>query len=363
MLYIWRLESKLKSPHVYETAAKELALYCQAAPGKISDKGLGNAWYPKTIRDLDPFYGYISPKNANIVFTGGFYHLIYELNLDEDLSTLDEKVWNLFLVTEGSEQLLYTVRLKKEDAITTDGFIEQAVIGYDSDPNQATNKVIFLLVMNRPEMAYQACKELVLQKPEAWWPRLTLAFMEAARTSSQLAGNDFAQWVEEYPCFSHYFYLSFFYKIENDLDNALNAIEKSLDFPLQESVYSPDPYNVYYYTSDAILVVLHKEKYDLALRLCDAALAQLEQETGKYSSKPHWSPKFQKLRRAIEARDQETIDSWIQYRAWGGPFNPYQSPIQRIKVGSHFFPSEVQLQAADRPFVEVESLIEQWQTD
>jgi tetratricopeptide (TPR) repeat protein len=188
--------------------------------------------------------------------------------------------------------------------------------------------------------------------------------MDAAKTNSQSAGADFAHWVQQYPCFSNYFYLSFFYQTENELDKALEAIEKSLDFPLHENVYAPDLRNVYSYASDSILVALTNERYDLAIRLCDAALAQLEHETGKYSSAPYWKPKLQKLKEAIIAEDRNAIDRWFQYKSWAGSFNPYQArntnATQRIKLGNNFFPSDEYIKARERPWEEIEPIIDEW---
>jgi len=360
------LQSKLASSAIYNNAAVELAQYCQAVTTKVDDTGLGNAWYPNTIRNLHPFYGYISPKDARIVFAGGFFHLGYGLELDEKASTKKQSVWNLSLLIESGKKHLCTVRLDKTNPFTLDKLIETAVAGYDSNPQQAHSKIEFLLLFNRPEMAYQACKELAEKHPADWWPRLTLAFMESAKTTTEQAGTDFAKWIEKYPCFTHYFYLSFFHQKEADQQRACNAIEKSLEYPLRNNVYSHESHNVYYYASNSITVALKNNKSDFALRICDAALAELEHERGKYSSAPYWKPKLQKLRAAIVANDQNTIDRWNEYQAWGGSFNPYQAKntnaTQRIKVGNHFFPSDEDIKASERPSEEIEPLTKEWQS-
>ena len=246
-----------------------------------------------------------------------------------------------------------------------DNLIETAVAGYDSNTQQAHNKIIFLLVFDRPEMAYQACKELTEKYPKDWWPRLTLAFMDAAKTNPNKAGDDFAAWVEKYPSFSHYYYLSFFYEKQDDLQKACDMIEKSLEYPIKEEADdSPGARTVYSYASKSIAITLKNNKPDLALRICDAALAGLEKERGKYSPTPYWKPTIQKLKTAISANDVNTIDRWNQYEAWGGSFNPYQAgntnATQRIKVGSHFFPSDEDIKASERPFEEIEPLTKEW---
>jgi tetratricopeptide (TPR) repeat protein len=299
------------------------------------------------------------------VFAGGFYHLGYHLNLDENASTEKESVWNLTMIIESGDKYLCTVRLDKTNPFTLDNLIETAVAGYDSNPQQAHNKIIFLLVFDRPEMAYQACKELTEKYPKDWWPRLTLAFMDAAKTNPNKAGDDFAAWVEKYPSFSHYYYLSFFYEKQDDLQKACDMIEKSLEYPIKEEADdSPGARTVYSYASKSIAITLKNNKPDLALRICDAALAGLEKERGKYSPTPYWKPTIQKLKTAISANDVNTIDRWNQYEAWGGSFNPYQAgntnAAQRIKVGSHFFPSDEDIKASERPFEEIEPLTKEW---
>ncbi len=367
MYYVMTLQNVMQFPFVYKRAGRELAQYCRVMESEVHDTALSNGWYPPTIRLLHPFYGYISPQKARITFTGGFYHLCYIIELDPNSSNDRQTVWNMSMISESSPYHIYTFTLDKEDEITFDEFIEKAVAGYDKHPRGAHSKIIFLLLFNRPQMAYEACQKLVKDRPTAWWPRLTLAFMDAARTSAEQAGNDLTQWVAEYPCFTHYFYLSFFYQKENDLQKACDFIEKSLEYPLKEDVYSPDSYSIYSCASESVTVALKNGRTDLALKMCDAALAQLEHEHGRYSSAPYWKPKLQKLRAAIVANDQNTIDSWNEYQAWGGSFNPYQdhstNAIQRIKVGNHFFPSDEDIKADERPYEEIKPIIEEWQAD
>ncbi|MGD0077805.1 MAG: DUF4190 domain-containing protein [Sedimentisphaerales bacterium] len=362
--HIIALQNKLSSPAIYNKAAVELAQYCQAVTTEVKDIGLGNAWYPDTIRNLNPHYGSISPKDAHIVFASGFYHLGYKIELDENASTEKQSVWNLSMLVESGEKSLCSVRLDKTNPFTLDKLIETAVAGYNSIPEQAHNKIIFLLIFDRPEMAYQACKELTEKYPKDWWPRLTLAFMDAAKTDPNKVGDDFATWIEKHPSFSNYYYLSFFYQKENDPQKACYTVEKSLGYPIKEDEHSEGARNVYSYVSDSIAIALKNNKQDLALRICNIALAGLEKEHGKYSSAPYWKPTLQKLKTAIVANDQNTIGRWNEYQAWGGSFNPYRAgntnAIQRIKVGSHFFPSDEDIRASQRPFEEIEPLTKEW---
>jgi tetratricopeptide (TPR) repeat protein len=268
------------------------------------------------------------------------------------------------MISESAPFEIYALRLNREDEITFDQFIQKALDGYHRHPDQVHNEIIFLLFFGRPEMAYEECKRIVAQRPEAWWPRLTFAFMEAARTNTDKAGRDFAQWVERYPCYAHYYYLSFFYQEENYIQGACDAIRKGLEYPLDNSVYSPDHYNVYYYASNALVFALKNERYDLAAQICDAVLAQLEHECGRFSSAHHWKPKFKKLKQAISSGDPNTIDRWIEYQIWAGSFNPYQdrstNAVQRIEIGKHIFPSDEEIEARNRPYEEIESLREEW---
>ncbi len=362
--HIIALQNKLSSPVIYNKAAEELAQYCQAVTTKVSDTGLGNAWYPDTIRKLHPFYGFISPKDASIVFAGGFYHLGYKLELDENASTEKESVWNLSMIIESGHKYLCTVRLDKTNPFTINKLIETAIAGYDASPRQADSKIIFLLVFDRPEMAYDACKELAKKHPKDWWPRLTLAFMDSAKTDPNKAGEDFAGWIEKYPSFSNYYYLAFFYQKENDLRKACEAIEKSLKYPVKEDDSSFHARNVFSYASYSTAIALKNEEPNLALRICDAALAGLEKEHGKYSSAPYWTPVIQKLRTAIFASDMNTIERWNQFEAWSGSFNPYQAgntnEEQRIKVGNYFFPSDEDIKAGERPREEIDPIRDEW---
>lgn len=339
-----KTEKMMRSPEYFQEAAKQLALYCQSISFKISDQDTGYILYPKIIHELNPARvgGHISPQDAWFTIGGGFYHLSYSLELNKKESDEEYNVWDLYIYTDYEDEKLYTVKLNKREKIPVEDIIKNAVEEYNSRIEEQPKshylhraKIHYLLLFNQSESASQACKESIVQLPNYWLPRLTLAFIESGMGKQDEAYKKFSNWVENNPSFTRYFYLAYFCHLEQLIPEFALAVEKALKCQLTTNRY--DSFNVYYIGWNMAVMARENKRYDLAKSVSEA-MEDPKRENERATSSEKNPYNFARFKKALEPNDISDTGSWRHPRF----FNPYQSTetnaIQPIKVGKHQFP-------------------------
>jgi hypothetical protein len=337
-------EKMMRSPEYFQEAAKQLALYCQSVNVKISDQNTDYILYPKIIHKIDPARvgGHISPQDAWVTIAGGHYHLSYSLELNEEDSDEEYNVWDLYIYTDYDDEKLCTVKLYKQEKITVEDIVKNAVEEYNNRIEEQPKsyrihraKIHYLLLFNQPESASQACKESIEQLPHYWLPRLTLAFIESGKGKQDEAYKKFSNWVENNPSFTRYFYLAYFCHLERLIPEFALAVEKALKCPLTNNRY--DSFNVYYIGWNMAVMACENKRYDLAKSVSEA-MEDPKREKERATSSKRKTIDFTRFKKVLEPNDISATGNWRYLRF----FNPYQSTetnaIQPIKVGKHQFP-------------------------
>jgi hypothetical protein len=162
-----RLESRICSQEYYEPVAKDLALICSNIkpdfrmydPNGIRQlESINSIWWPKSIKTLNPLYGYLSSDGACVLFTRGFTHLSYVLEKVPGDSTSSSK-WELYFEDEGRSKLLTAIELTGNESFDLDNMFHEAFEEYELmtkqnlDSTQIKVKEYFLSLFDQTENA------------------------------------------------------------------------------------------------------------------------------------------------------------------------------------------------------------------
>ena|GEM_PF-6385625 len=339
-----RLEAKMRSRDFYEEAARQLGRYCQSVSTRINDDNIGDVIYPEVIRQLKPIYGYISPDGARVTCGGGFYPLGYFLRRADAESTDESCCWVISIYNEDGQDRLTTIRLNKQEMIPKDQFVRDTIAEFDKRimeyPNAtfwARAKVMFLLEFDEPQSALRECRKACETIPDYWWLRVTLAFMQTAMDSGGQPAKELEHWVGTHPSFSNYFYLSYYYEKEGNIQAACESILNALKCPLTTS--RTDSYNIYYLAYNMLAYAYENQRQNVAIAVCDA-MEDPEREAERATSARDRYIDFAAIKKDILSEDSQGPSKWTRIRP--RPFNPYQASgtnaVRALRIGRHTFP-------------------------
>lgn len=274
---IHKLEDRMQQPEICQTVATNLALYCQSLELLQITNEIGASRLPPPIPQLGSPWAEFTSNNALVEFGGGFYHYGYRLELDAAKSGGGNNVWQLFLCREESpDALLYTCSLPETARYPVATFLSNSLTEYDSriretpdDLGLYKGKLNLLLQLDRSQVR-PACTNFINLAPDHWWPRLTLALLDAGSGHFNDASTDLVKFVESHPSYSSYIYLAYFYQVTDKPDAAAKAVEKAISYPIVD--LKDDENNTECRGYSAGVYLFQVGKYSTVVKLCDALL-------------------------------------------------------------------------------------------
>jgi hypothetical protein len=277
MHQIHKLEDRMQQPDICRTVATNLALYCQSIDVlKLKNYG-GAAYLPPPIPQLGSPWAEFTSSNAFVEFGGGFYHYGYSLELDAAKSGAGNTVWQLYLCREESpDVLLHTCALPETARYPLALFLSNSLAEYDSRIKASPNdmelykeKLNLLLQLDRSQVR-PACTNYINLAPDHWWPRLTLALLDAGSGNFNDASTNLVRFVESHPSYSSYIYLAYFYQVTDKPDAAAKAVEKAISYPVVD--LKDDQINTECRGYSAGVYLFQAGKYATVVKLCDVLL-------------------------------------------------------------------------------------------
>jgi hypothetical protein len=188
--------------------------------------------------------------------------------------------WHLSFVGHGgSPGPLYSFATATSEVITVSEFITNTLAEYQRESavkqdeiyklRIQENRINFLRQFDRPRVR-EACAEAVRNMPTHWWPRLTLAIVDASHGRYREANKELVDWVESNPSYSRYIYLAYFYQVMEKPDEAAMAMGRAITCPIVD--LPDDITNTECRGYSAAIYALRSRKYSTVVKLCDALL-------------------------------------------------------------------------------------------
>jgi len=277
MHQIHKLEDRMQQQEICQIAATNLSLYCQSLELLQITNEIGASRLPPPIPQLGSPSAIFSSNYAAVIFGGGFYHYGYWLNLDSAKSGGGNNVWQLSLRREESpDVLLCTCTLPETARYPVTQFLSNSLAEYDSrikaspdDLELYKGKLNLLLQFNRSQVR-PACTNFINLVPDHWWPRLTLALLDAGAGHFDDASTNLVKFVESQPSYSSFIYLAYFYQTTDKPDAAAKAVEKAVSYPIVD--LKDDQNNTECRGYSAGVYLFQAGKYSTVVKLCDALL-------------------------------------------------------------------------------------------
>jgi hypothetical protein len=323
-------QARMKKPEVYQSIGHDLALYCQTTPNLMPTGFVGIAWLPPSTRFFSPNFNYLTPTNARIAVGGGFIERLYgyRLELDPEQPASGSNLWHLFFLGEAKDRLLHSFYMAASDSMPLSNYMANALAEYDHLAKAKDSlerghgypihiqqqRINFLLQFDRTQVR-DACVRSIEQMPNHFWPRLTLALIDARRGNEEAATRTFRNFIEARPAFSRYLYLAYYYRMINKPKDAVAAIEKALEYPIIElkDDQSNSTYRGYWAASDAFQF----GAYRTTIKLVDGLL-------GAPRGRDYARDDLMALRTAAQEAEAGRKTEVKPPESMPGPFNPYE---------------------------------------
>jgi hypothetical protein len=148
------------------------------------------------------------------------------------------------------------------------------------DPKRIFHRVGYVnMLMNQElyERARSVCIDCEKEWPDHWWPKVTIAVLEAKCGNKSLGEERLRMWVEKHDTFTHYYFLAYYYTTVSEHCMATMALEKAILTPMDMESDASRPIiptdklrvsNIVYFQYAAILAYRLKQ-LDLCLQICD----------------------------------------------------------------------------------------------
>ncbi len=135
------------------------------------------------------------------------------------------------------------------------------------------NRVAFLIQFDRTKVR-EACLQAVEDFPKHWWPRLTMAFADSVGAKHEQAAQGLASWADSSPSYSRYLYLAYYYQQMSNPEQAAEAVEKAIRYPIIELQGDLSSAECRGYSAG--VYAFQTGKYATVIKLCDALLTAKE---------------------------------------------------------------------------------------
>jgi hypothetical protein len=328
MSKVRRVEARMQRAEIYLPTATNLALYCQSSEDLHLTNTVGGSRLPQPLPSLGSPWASFETNFAHVEFGGGFYHYGYRIRLDEAASTAQTNVWELNLCREGQpEKLLHRFALASSRRVGLAEFTRIAIAEYNqrlakSPRDLSIHKAkISLLVQYKPDEVRAACAEAVKAVPDHWWPRLTLAFVDTGNGKYAEASRELVKFTESKASYSRYIYLAYFFQLVEKPQEAAQATEKAITFPIVD--LDDDENNTECRGYSAGVYAFRSGNYPTVVKLCNALLPI--KENGNYAKAA-----LQDLKSAAESAIGGSRAEFTPSESILG-FNPYERvDIQRV---------------------------------
>jgi hypothetical protein len=319
--HVRRIEARMQQAEVYLPVATNLALYCQSSEVLQFTNIVGASRLPQPLPSLGSPWASFKTNYAHVEFGGGFYHYGYRVQLDQEASSPQGNIWELYLCREGqAERLLHRFALPPTACVAPSAFTSNSVAEYDrrlskSPTDLALHKAkISLLLQYNPDQARLACLDAVKALPQHWWPRLTMALLDTGKRNPSGAAQELVKFVEAKPSYSRYLYLAYSYQMTEKPKDAALAIEKAISFPIVD--LDDDENNTECRGYSAGVYAFRSREYSTVVKLCNALLPI--KENGNYAKAA-----LRELKSAAEAAMAGSDPEFTPSEAVLG-FNPYE---------------------------------------
>jgi len=140
----------------------------------------------------------------------------------------------------GNHPLALPMVTARRQGVSGDDLVNARLSEYDrriarSSANLVhwTGKISYLLSLDRRNEALAECKTAATEHPDWWRAQMGLAVL-APKSESNTAEERFRCWVDAHPAFIHYWYLARYYRDLGRPRDALAALWKGVDYPLED---------------------------------------------------------------------------------------------------------------------------------
>jgi len=330
MSKVRRVEARMQQAEIYLPTSTNLALYCQSSENLRLTNMIGSSRLPQPLPSLGSPWALFETNFAHVEFGGGFYHYGYRIQLDEAGSTAQTNVWELYLCREGQpEKLLHRLALAPSSRVGLAEFTRSSIASYNQRLAKTPRDLglhkskISLLLQYKPDEVRAACSDAAKAMPDHWWPRLTLALVDAGNGSYAEANRELVRFAERKPSYSRYLYLAYFYQLTRKPQEAAQAIERAIALPVLD--LDDDENNTECRGYSAGVYAFRSGNYTTVVKLCNVLLPI--KENGNYAKAA-----FQDLKAAAESAIAGSKVDFTPNDAVMG-FNPYE----RVDI-QRFFP-------------------------
>jgi Flp pilus assembly protein TadD len=343
-MQIRKMKCAMKQAAVYEPVGRKLALYCQSDLSLFPEY-LDYAWLPNELTDIGGGWGTVSSNHAHVEMGGGFHHFGYHLERDDQVSTPETNVWQLFLYDEGSrEKHLQTIKLARTDHLSPEEVLAGVSSGLDEQLRKNPKaqyayqaKIQIYLRFGHVAEARQVCKDMLKSMPDDWWAILINSFLLEEEGPYDQAENLIIQWVKKDENFFRYLDLAYFYHLTNRPRKAAEAIIKATAFDANTNWGERGNSEFRGYT--AAMCAYRAGDYDATIRLCEHLLPV--KINGNYAKAG-----LTDLKEAAQKAKQGQMAD-VKWSKNIGPFDAFEK-MDIEKLLGHNVPRPIDEEAAER---------------
>lgn len=314
------VELRLRGAELAEPAARTLARYCQSDPA-LFPRRLDYAWLPDALSRVRHGVTDLTTNGARVEFGGGLHHFGYELLRDRNLSSTASNQWRLEFYSAGSEpETLLTFATAVADTIDAGTLLTNITSAYahqldafPADERAHRGRIRAFLRFGRVARARQACREMLVNLPDEWWPTLVNALLDVEERGLPAAEKSMETWVGRRPDFVRHLDLAYFHQLTDQPARAAAAVRQAIacDANLAAGTGGDTEFRGYH----AAMHLYQAGQYEAVIALCDKL--QSVWINGDYA-KPSL--------RALRAAADQAMNGRVSAVAWPRgipPFNPF----------------------------------------
>lgn len=291
---IKREEASMQKPEVYEPVGRTLALYAQSDPKlfpeiEVQVGEMSSVFLPEQLDDIGGRFYEFSSSGSEVEMGGGFYHFGYFLKLNNQASTSQTKVWDLYFYhDDGYKKLLKTFSLPASAHFTKEALIAKALARYNREISKAPSemalssiykrKIQFFLHFNKIAEARETVQVALKHLPDDWWLNLVQALILHETHSPERAEQYLLAWVNNKPNFYRYLDLAYYYELEQQPHAAAQAAIEATRYRVNNYDSDGHDFNEGYRGYNAAMYAFSSKEYEAAIALSDKLMGSYARE-------------------------------------------------------------------------------------